>query len=66
MVSQPALFNLAAGNFYRSTEQVAKTRAETRGRGGRQVPAGEGASEYEPRAVTPGVDLESSDPFTNW
>ena len=66
MVSQPALFNLAAGNFYRSTEQVARTRAESRGRAGRHVPAGDGASEYEPSAVVAGVDLESSDPFTNW
>ncbi|MEP7159259.1 MAG: alpha/beta hydrolase, partial [Chloroflexota bacterium] len=29
MVSQPALFNQAAATFYRSTEQIAKERAET-------------------------------------
>ena len=36
MVSQPALFNLAAGNFYRSTEKVARERAERGARGARR------------------------------
>jgi pimeloyl-ACP methyl ester carboxylesterase len=66
MVAQPALFNQAAAGFYRSTEEVAKQRAETRGRRRGSVPAGDGASEYEPRAVAVAESRESSDPFSKW
>lgn len=67
MVSQPALFNQAAANFYRSTAQIARERAETRGRPGRHaVPAGDGASLYEPSAVLVAEPSDNSDPFSNW
>lgn len=66
MVAQPALFNQAAGSFYRSTEEVAKQRAQTRARRKQTVPAGDGASEYEPRAITVAEPLDTSDPFSNW
>jgi hypothetical protein len=66
MVSQPALFNQAAAVFYRSTEQVARERAEL---GGRAVSArrrheAEGAELWDPAAVAK-RSLES-DPFSNW
>ncbi len=66
MVAQPALFNQAAGNFYRSTEDVAKERAQTRGRRRQSVPAGDGASEYEPRAMAVAESHDTSDPFSKW
>ncbi len=66
MVAQPALFNQAAANFYRSTQEVARLRAETHGKRGHTVPAGDGASEYEPRAVTVAEPPDTSDPFHNW
>ena len=66
MVAQPALFNAAAAGFYRSTEEVAKQRAETRGRRKHAVPAGDGASEYEPRAVVVAEPRDNSDPFSQW
>jgi pimeloyl-ACP methyl ester carboxylesterase len=65
MVAQPALFNQAAGNFYRSTEEIAKQRAASRGRRG-HVPAGDGASELEPRAIAVGDRAESADSFSKW
>ena len=66
MVSQPALFNQAAAVFYRSTEQIARERAEL---GGRAVSArrrheAEGAQLWDPAAVAK-RNLES-DPFSNW
>jgi pimeloyl-ACP methyl ester carboxylesterase len=67
MVSQPALFNQAAANFYRSTEDVARQRADTRGRRAEAgVPPGDGASLYEPTAVLVAQPRETSDPFHNW
>lgn len=67
MVSQPALFNQAAANFYRSTEQVARQRAEGRGRQSEAaVPAGDGASLLEPSAVSVADRPDTSDPFHNW
>jgi pimeloyl-ACP methyl ester carboxylesterase len=73
MVSQPALFNLAAGNFYRSTEKVARERAESAWAdfedGGFESAAaepGDGEAVFEPVAagVTDGAD--ASDPFSEW
>jgi pimeloyl-ACP methyl ester carboxylesterase len=67
MAGQPALFNLAAANFYRSTEHVARERAERRGRPTDEQAArpGVGASLYEPTAVVAdGADPE--EPFSNW
>jgi pimeloyl-ACP methyl ester carboxylesterase len=66
MVSQPALFNQAAAVFYRSTEQIARERAEL---GGRAVSArrrhqAEGAELWDPAAVAQ-RNLES-DPFSKW
>lgn len=66
MVSQPALFNQAAAVFYRSTEQIARERAEL---GGRAVSArrrreAEGAELWDPAAVAK-RNLES-DPFSKW
>lgn len=54
MVAQPALFNQAAANFYRSTEHVARQRA------------GAGASLYEPSAVAVADSGDDSDAFSNW
>jgi non-heme chloroperoxidase len=66
MVSQPALFNQAAAVFYRSTEQIARERAEL---GGRAVSArrrheAEGAELWDPAAVAK-RNLDS-DPFSKW
>jgi non-heme chloroperoxidase len=66
MVSQPALFNQQAAVFYRSTEQIARERAEL---GGRAVSArrrheAEGAQLWDPAAVAK-QNLES-DPFSKW
>jgi len=73
MVSQPGLFNQAAAVFYRSTEQVARERAEL---GGRVVPLrrrreAEGAELWDPAAVAKrNVEVTKnnleSDPFSNW
>ncbi len=51
MVAQPALFNLAAGSFYRSTEKVARERAGVEPAQAAKAIAGDGASVYEPTAV---------------
>jgi len=69
MVSQPALFNQAAANFYRATEHVARQRATSDG--GRRgadaaVPAGDGASLLEPSAIEVAVAPDTSDPFHKW
>src|SRR5205814_10053413 len=69
MVSQPALFNQAAANFYRSTEQVARQRASTHGQRVKPaVPAGHGASLMEPTAVAVAESATSdpSDPVRSW
>ena len=70
MVSQPALFNLAAGNFYRSTERIARERAE---RGARELESieatpGDGARAFDPTiaAVGAATDGDESDPFSTW
>ncbi len=67
MVSQPALFNLAAGNFYRSTEKVARQRAE---RGTTEVAESEqgaGARAYDPAAAVPvAAETDPADPFSTW
>jgi pimeloyl-ACP methyl ester carboxylesterase len=70
MVSQPALFNLVAGNFYRSTERVARERAA---RGTHELqpakaPTGDGARAFDPAAAAVGatIDPDPSDPFSNW
>src|SRR5687768_16145726 len=66
MVSQPALFNQAAAVFYRSTEQIARERAELGGRvlSMRRRREAEGAELWDPAAVAK-KHLES-DPFSNW
>jgi fermentation-respiration switch protein FrsA (DUF1100 family) len=67
MVHQPALFNQVAGQFFRSTEQVARRRAE---RGAAAAPmrtVGDGAALLDPTAITPADPQPSSgDPFDNW
>jgi pimeloyl-ACP methyl ester carboxylesterase len=60
MVAQPALFNQAAGNFYRTTEKVAIERAETHSQ------SGDGAHEYEPTAVAVGDSDSGGDEFSKW
>jgi pimeloyl-ACP methyl ester carboxylesterase len=68
MVAQPALFNTAAAAFYRSTEKVARRRAERHARRAAQAAAGDGASQYDPSAVeAPVADgRDEADPFSNW
>ncbi|MEO6349245.1 MAG: alpha/beta hydrolase [Candidatus Limnocylindrales bacterium] len=73
MVSQPALFNLAAGNFYRSTEKVAVERAESAladfEDGGFEAPAsapGDGEAVFEPVAAEVADGADASDPFSEW
>jgi pimeloyl-ACP methyl ester carboxylesterase len=68
MVSQPALFNQAAANFYRSTEQVARERATVHANraAAARVPAGDGASLLEPSAIDVAAPPDTSDPFHNW
>lgn len=68
MVSQPALFNQAAAVFYRSTEQIARERAEL---GGRAVSArhrreAEGAELWDPAAIAKRKQNQESDPFSKW
>ncbi len=67
MVNQPALFNQAVANFYRSTEEVARRRAETHGKGLVDTVAhGDGASLYEPSAVSVAESAVGGDPFSEW
>ncbi len=66
MVNQPALFNQAAANFYRSTEQVARQRASSHGRPTAAPKAGDGASLYEPTAVAVADVDDAGEPFSNW
>jgi pimeloyl-ACP methyl ester carboxylesterase len=63
MVYQPALFNQAAASYYRSTEQVARQRAE------RGATVGGGAAAFNPvasHADEPASADEAADPFSNW
>ena len=71
MVSQAALFNQAAAGFYRSTEPIARERAER----GARIPArpnaraaaeGEAAALWDPAAVAVAEPPADSDPFSNW
>lgn len=68
MVSQPALFNLAAGNFYRSTEPIARQRAARGVQAARPSPAGDGATVLDPAAVAVPIPMrdDPSDPFSTW
>jgi pimeloyl-ACP methyl ester carboxylesterase len=69
MATQPALFNLAVGNFYRSTEAVARERAESAARraAAATAPAGDGATVYEPTAVAVATaDDDPDEPFSTW
>jgi pimeloyl-ACP methyl ester carboxylesterase len=63
MAIQPALFNTAAAGFYRSTEGIARKRAETGARWARAA-AGDGASVYDPASVA--VADDDSESFANW
>lgn len=70
MVAQPALFNSAAGTFYRETEKVAVERAQ---RGGATLhpPAGltqpgDGATLLDPAAVAVAEREDQADPFHEW
>ena len=65
MVSQPALFNQAAANFYRSTEEVASS-APRAAASASAVPAGDGASLYEPSAVDGCGAGAAQRPFQQW
>jgi pimeloyl-ACP methyl ester carboxylesterase len=63
MVYQPALFNQAAASFYRSTEHVARKRAE------RGATVAVGAAALNPVAShsdEPAEELEAAEPFSNW
>lgn len=63
MVYQPALFNQAAANFYRSTETVARKRAE------RSATVAPGAAVLNPVAShsdEPAEELQAAEPFSNW
>ncbi len=68
MASQPALFNVAAANFYRSTEEIARQRAE---QGARQStdaePAkpGAGAALYDPTVMV-AETTDEDEPFSKW
>lgn len=68
MVHQAALFNQAAAQFYRSTEEVARRRAERvaaapMGSG----TTGDGASLLDPAAAaTATSSADPTDPFANW
>jgi pimeloyl-ACP methyl ester carboxylesterase len=71
MVTQPGLFNQAAAVFYRSTEQIARQRAESGARRvGRSVSASEeGAALWDPAAVVAArvaKQTSDSDPFSEW
>jgi len=70
MVSQPALFNLAAGNFYRATEKVARQRAEQGTVEEAEGEQGDGARAYDPQTAAAAVpvtaDTDPADPFSTW
>jgi pimeloyl-ACP methyl ester carboxylesterase len=60
MVSQPALFNQAAAAFYRSTEQVARERAE------QAAVVASAAAVLDPVGARPTANTSEPDPFSNW
>jgi pimeloyl-ACP methyl ester carboxylesterase len=61
MVSKPALFNQAAADFYRSTEKVARRRAEA------GAATTNGAAELNPVATPPApATSDAADPFSSW
>ena len=62
MVSQPALFNQAAASFYRSTEEVARQRAETHGRRA-AIPAATAQQSTSRRAVAVAEAADDERPF---
>ena len=66
MVAQPALFNQAAANFYRQTEEVARQRAAHGRRAAAKRTVGDGAALYDPGAVKVIHETDGSDPFSNW
>jgi pimeloyl-ACP methyl ester carboxylesterase len=67
MVAQPALFNLVAGNFYRSTEKVARERAGVAPAMAQKPVHGDGASVYEPAAVAVAeADDDDNDDVITW
>lgn len=67
MVSQPALFNQAAASFYRSTEDVARERADSGALGERQpTAAGDGAALLDPQTVAVGIADDGGEPFNSW
>jgi pimeloyl-ACP methyl ester carboxylesterase len=71
MVTQPGLFNQAAATFYRSTEQIARQRAESGARRVRRPAAEseEGAELWDPAAVVAARVVKQpsdSDPFSEW
>ncbi|CAN5812098.1 alpha/beta hydrolase [soil metagenome] len=65
MVHQPALFNQMAAQFYRSTERVARQRAERAGAVA-STASGDGAAQLDPAAVAAAASPDSDDPFQNW
>jgi pimeloyl-ACP methyl ester carboxylesterase len=66
MVAQPALFNQAAANFYRQTEEVARQRAAHGRRVRAATAVGDGAAQYDPGMVTTAGEPDAGDPFSNW
>ena len=63
MVYQPALFNQAAANFYRSTENVARKRAEH----GATVAAGAAAlNPVASHSDESAEEAQAAEPFSNW
>ena len=66
MVAQPALFNQAAANFYRS-DRTGRQDIGRRRRGRTEQPPkrGDGAALYEPTAVAV-ADDDQREPFSNW
>ncbi len=68
MVSQPALFNQVAAQFYRSTEQVARQRAEHPPVGRpRSAAGGDGAALLDPAvAAATSSGSNPADPFSDW
>jgi pimeloyl-ACP methyl ester carboxylesterase len=66
MVAQPALFNQAAANFYRQTEEIARRRATHRPPAPALRPVGDGAALYDPGSVAVAQEADGSDPFSNW
>jgi len=66
MVAQPAIFNQAAANFYRQTEEIARQRAAHRARTQAPRPIGDGAALYDPGSVAVAQETDDVDPFSNW